>query len=171
METSMTAKQIVTLLHLKPHLEEGGYFIETYRSLESIPEKALPDRYQGYRSYSTAIYYLLTPETFSCIHRLQSDEIFHFYLGDPAEMLQLRPDGSGKVLILGPDILEGMRPQVIAPRGVWQGARLLPGGRFALLGTTVSSGFEHRDYESGKRDFLLQAYSQFRDLIMALTKG
>jgi hypothetical protein len=113
----ITADQIKTLLNLKSHPQEGGYFIETYRSLESIPEEALPDRYKGYRSYATAIYYLLTPETFSSIHRLQSDEIFHFYLGDPVEMLQLFPDGSGKIFILGTDILNGMKPQLIVPRG------------------------------------------------------
>ena len=86
------------------------------------------------------------------MHRLQTDEIFHFYLGDPVEMLQLGPDDSGKVLILGTNLLRGMRPQVIVPAGVWQGSRLLPGGRFALLGTTVSPGFERADYENGQRD-------------------
>ncbi len=167
----ITADQIKTSLHLKPHPEEGGYFVETYRSSEYIPAGALPDRYKGLRSYATAIYYLLTPETFSAIHRIQSDEIFHFYFGDPVEMLQLWPDGSGKTLILGSDFLNGMKPQVIVPRGIWQGARLLKGGRFALLGTTVSPGFEFADYESGRQDRLAESYPQFRDLIIALTKA
>ena len=162
--------QIIALLNLAPHPKEGGYFIETYRSPETISEKRLPSRYRGMRPFGTAIYYLLTPETFSAMHRLQSDEIFHFYLGDPVEMLQLWPDGSGKVLILGSDILSGMQPQVIVPKGVWQGARVLKNGRFALLGTTVSPGFEFADYKSGRRDDLIKSYSQFRDLITALTK-
>lgn len=166
----ITADQIKNIFNLKPHSEEGGYFIETYRSLESIPEEALPDRYKGFRSYATAIYYLLTPETFSLIHRLQSDEIFHFYLGDPVEMLQLFPDGSGRILILGSDILNGMKPQATVPRGVWQGARLFHGSRFALLGTTVSPGFDYKDYESGRRDVLLKSFPEFRDWIIALTK-
>jgi predicted cupin superfamily sugar epimerase len=85
----------------------------------------LPSRYKGVRLFGTAIYYLLTPETFSAMHRLPSDEIFHFYIGDPVEMLQLWPDGSIRVLILGSDILNGMQPQVVVPRGVWQGAKLL----------------------------------------------
>ncbi|HUL30572.1 MAG TPA: cupin domain-containing protein, partial [Thermodesulfobacteriota bacterium] len=139
-------------------------------SSEIIPEKALPSRYEGARSFGTAIYYLLTPETFSAMHRLRSDEIFHFYFGDPVEMLQLMPDGSGKVTTLGVDILHGMQPQVAVPRGVWQGARLLKEGRFALLGTTVSPGFEFADYESGHRDELVGSYPEFRDLILALTK-
>jgi predicted cupin superfamily sugar epimerase len=165
-----TADEIITLLNLKPHPEEGGYFVETYRSSETLSEKALPSRYKGIRSFGTAIYYLLTPETFSAMHRLQSDEVFHFYLGDPAEMLQLWPDGSGKVITIGSDILNGMQPQVIVPRGVWQGARLLKDGRFALLGPTVSPGFELADYESGRRDELVKSYPKFQDLITALTK-
>ena len=166
----LTADQIIALLNLTPHPKEGGYFRETYRSSEAISEKALPSRYRGTRSFATAIYYLLTPETFSAIHRLQSDEIFHFYLGDPVEMLQLWPDGSGKLIILGFDILRGMQPQVLVPRGVWQGARLRNGGRLAFLGTTVSPGFEFADYESGQRDELSKSYRQFRERIIALTK-
>lgn len=167
----ITTDQIINILHLKPHPEEGGYFVETYRSAENIPEEAFPFRYKGIRPYSTAIYYLLTPETFSAIHRLQSDEIFHFYLGDPAEMLQLWPDGSGRMVILGSDILNGMQPQLIVPRGVWQGSRLLKGGRFALLGTTVSPGFEFTDYVTGQRKDLVKSYPQFEDLIISLTKA
>ena len=165
----LTADQIIALFNLKPHPEEGGYFAETYRSSETLSEKALPSRYEGIRSFGTAIYYLLTPETFSAIHRLQSDEIFHFYFGDPVEMLQLRPDGSGKVITIGSDILNGMQPQVVVPRGAWQGAKLSKDGRFALLGTTVSPGFEWVDYESGRRDQLLKSYPQFREWIIALT--
>ena len=166
----ITPDQIKAMLHLKPHPEEGGYFAETYRSTEYIPEGVLPKRYKGIRSYATAIYYLLTPETLSAMHRLQSDEIFHFYLGDPVEMLQLWPDGSGRILILGPDILSGMQPQVIVPGGIWQGLRLLYAETFAFLGTTVSPGFEFSDYESGWRDVLVEAYPKFRDLIIALTR-
>lgn len=166
----ITADQIKTLLHLTPHPEEGGFFVETYRSTETISETALPSRYKGVRAFGTAIYYLLTPQTFSLIHRLGSDEIFHFYFGDPVEMLQLWPDQSGRVLILGSDMINGMRPQVVVPRGVWQGARLLKDGKFALLGTTVSPGFEFADYESGRRDQLVDAYPRFRDFIIALTK-
>jgi predicted cupin superfamily sugar epimerase len=167
----LTADQIKTLFNLKPHPEEGGFFVETYRSTETLSRELLPNRYKGDRSFSTAIYYLLTPGTFSTIHRLRSAEVFHFYLGDPVEMLQLWPDGSGRILILGSDILNGMEPQVIVPRGVWQGARLLKDGRFALSGTTVSPGFEFEDYEMGDRDELVKSYPRFRDLIIVLTKN
>jgi len=166
----LTADQIIAFLNLTPHPKEGGYFKEIYRSSEVIPEKALPSRYKGIRSLATAIYYLLTPETFSAMHRLQSDEIFHFYLGDPIEMLQLCADGTGRIVILGPDLHIGMQPQVIVPKGIWQGARLIKNGKFALLGTTVFPGFEFADYESGQRDDLIKSHPQFRERIIALTK-
>jgi len=166
----LTAERIIALLNLIPHPKEGGYFRETYRSSETVPEKTLPSRYKGIRSFTTAIYYLLTPETFSTMHRLQSDEIFHFYLGDPVEMLQLWPDGIGKTVILGSDLLRGMQPQLIVPGGVRQGARLLKNRKFALLGATVSPGFELADYEAGERDDLIKSYPQFREWIIALTK-
>lgn len=165
----LTVDRIKSLLNLEPHPTEGGYYVETYRSDEQIPNDSLPERYTGARSLATAIYYLLTPETFSAMHRLQTDEIFHQYLGDPVEMLQLWPDGSGRVVTIGSALQEGMRPQVVVPKGVWQGARLCTGGRFALLGTTVSPGFEFEDYESGRRGVLVDSYPQFRDLIVALT--
>ena len=161
----ITVDKIKSLLNLTPHPEEGGYFVETYRSQQHLPEGG-----EGKIALATAIYYLLTPDTFSEIHRLPADEVFHFYLGDPVEMLQLLPDGSGKVIALGSDILNGMHPQIIVMKGVWQGARLLPGGEFALLGTTMSPGFEFADYESGKRDALVESYPQFRDLISILTR-
>ncbi len=166
----ITAEQLIALLHLKPHPEEGGHFAETYRSDESIPGKALPPRYRGARSFTTAIYYLLTAASFSAMHRLQTDEIFHFYLGDPVEMLQLLPDGSGRIVLIGTDIEGGMEPQVLVPKGVWQGSRLLSGGHFALLGTTVSPGFEFSDYETGERDLLVRSYPGFRNQILSLTK-
>lgn len=166
----ITAEELISRLGLQPHPQEGGAYVETYRSAEQIPKAALPDRYGGSRWLSAAIYYLLTPDTFSAMHRLQSDEIFHFYLGDPVEMLHLRPDGSGRILILGPRIEEGMHPQLIVPRGVWQGSRLRPGGSLALMGTTMSPGFEYADYEHGQRDGLLAAYPDFREMITALTR-
>ena len=165
----ITIEGILSLLRLKPHPGEGGYFVETYRSNEFIPASILPGRYKGARSFATAIYYLLTSDTFSAMHRLQTDEIFHFYSGYPVEMLQLWPDGSGTIITLGADFLKGARPQVVVPRGVWQGARLSTGGRFALLGTTVSPGFEWADYEAGQRDSLTLSYPRFRDLIFSLT--
>src|SRR5438876_1104235 len=98
----MSAQELIDFLHLQPHPKEGGHFRETYRAGETIASAGLPARYGSARAHGTAIYYLLTPGTFSALHRLQSDEIFHFYLGDPVRMLQLGPDGKGHSVVLGP---------------------------------------------------------------------
>ena len=160
----------MSMLNLSPHVE-GGYFCETYRSNEEIPSSNLPGRYNGERCFGTAIYYMLTADSFSAMHKLRTDEVFHFYLGDPVEMLILNPDGTGRVLLLGPDILNGMQPQVVVPRDTWQGLRLLSGGNYALLGTTVAPGFEFADFITGERDELIGQYPDFRDYITSLTRG
>ena len=120
----MDAEKLKLLLALKPLAVEGGFYAESYRSSERLSRANLPQRYSTDRAFGSAIYYLLTPETFSAIHRLASDEIYHFYLGDPVELLLLGEDGSGEVLTIGPDLESGMRPQALAPRGAWQGSRL-----------------------------------------------
>lgn len=165
----LTAEQLIAHLKLQPHPREGGFFCETYRAAETLSAGALPVRYGADRSVSTAIYYLLAPNSISALHRLASDEVFHFYLGDPVQMLQLFPDGSGQSIILGPDILGGQQLQVLAPRGVWQGSSLLPGGSFALLGCTVAPGFDYADYEHGQRAALTEQYPEFTALIRRLT--
>src|SRR5271170_4889157 len=165
----MTAEEIKQRLGLEKHPREGGYFVQTWKSEEEIPLDALPSRYRGARAAGTAIYYLLEPSTFSEMHRLASDEVFHFYLGDPMEMLQLWPDGSSRVVTLGSDLAAGMLPQLVVPKNVWQGSRLVPGGKIALLGCTVSPGFDYADYETGKRENLLREYPESAALIEALT--
>jgi predicted cupin superfamily sugar epimerase len=104
------------------------------------------------------------------MHRLQSDEVFHFYAGDAVEMLQLREDGRGATVVIGNDLLRGQRPQAVVERGVWQGSRLVKGGRWALLGCTVSPGFEFDDYETGERAELCAGWPEFAEKIEALTR-
>lgn len=147
----MNAREIISLLKLQPHQKEGGFFAETYKS-----------------EYSTAIYYLLTADTFSALHRLSYDEIYHFYLGDPVELLMLHPDGQGEVMTVGNDLAAGMRPQLVVPKGVWQGSKLRTGGAFALLGTTMAPGFNIKDYEAGNKDELIKQYPDWRDMITSL---
>jgi predicted cupin superfamily sugar epimerase len=144
---------------------------ETYRSELTIVNSALPPDYEGDRSVSTAIYYLLTPSIYSGLHRLPTDEIFHFYLGQPVEMLQLFPDGRGELITLGVDLAAGMRPQIVVPGGTWQAARLTAGGRFALMGTTVAPGFDFRDFHAATAadvDQLKDRYPSLADVIRSL---
>jgi predicted cupin superfamily sugar epimerase len=165
----MDIPEIVARLGLQPHPTEGGYFAETYRSADILAADAIDPSYNGPRSVATAIYYLITPDSFSAMHRVASDEVFHFYLGDPVEQLHLRPDGGGGVFTLGPDLMAGQHLQLLVPRGTWQGARLMPGGRFALLGATVAPGFEFADYDHGDRSALSAAFPDFAAKIEALT--
>lgn len=141
----MDASKIIETLGLEPHPEEGGFYRETYRSVACF-EPGPP--FDGARATGTAIYYLLTADTYSAMHRLPGDEIFHHYAGDPVEMLLLHSDGSSEVVVLTSDLASG-RPQQVVPGGVWQGSRLRAGGAFALLGTTMSPGFEFSDYATG----------------------
>lgn len=168
----MDVKRLMAALGLTPLPIEGGYFYQTYKSEERIPRAALPERYTSDRAFATAIYFLLTADTdcFSALHRLTTDEIYHFYLGDPVEMLLLHADGSSERVILGQDILNGQKVQCVAPKGAWQGSHMLAGGEWALLGTTMAPGFEPEDFELGKREELIKKFPQARELIVALTR-
>lgn len=136
-------------LGLVPLPHEGGFFVETFRSAESA-----------------AIYYLLDAASASAMHRLRCDEVFHFYAGDPVEMLLLAPDLCSRIEILGPAIGRGERPQIVVPRGTWQGARLVDGGRFALIGTTTSPAFAWSDFELGDIEALKGIYPSAADAII-----
>ena len=165
----MTGKKIIDILDLHPLPKEGGYYRETYRSEETISPDALPVRYANSKSMSTAIYFLLTPDTCSTLHKLPTDEIFHFYLGDPVIMLQLHPDLTSEVITLGPEIDNGRHVQVIVPKDTWQGSLLKAGGKYALLGTTMAPGFDFSEYEEGVRDSLVDQYPEQKELIEKLT--
>ena len=160
----VTAEEIKRLLNLQPHPVEGGWFRRTYTSAVSVALLG------GVRPYGTAIYYLLEEGTFSEMHVLASDEIFHFYLGDPVEMLQLQPDGGSKLVTLGPDLAAGQHVQLVVRAGVWQGTRLVGGGKVALLGCTVTPGFDFADYRSGSYEELAAGWPLVAARIRALTR-
>lgn len=165
----ITADYLKAHLGLEPLPHEGGYFAETYRASGQLPADLLPAACGGPRSPSTAIYYLLTPDTFSALHRLPGDEVYHFYLGDPIDLLILHPDGKGELRRLGQDLPAGMSLQTVVPGGTFQGSRLVPGGTYALLGTTMAPGFDFADFQAGDRDQLLAAYPAFSEEIRART--
>ena len=160
--------RLIDLLQLKPLPQEGGYFVESYRSNGSIPAHEFGVGYSGPRSLATAIYFLLTANSFSALHRLVGDEIYHFYAGDPVQLLELFPDGSSRITMLGSDILGGMVPQHIVRGGVWQGSRLISGGQYALLGTTMAPGFDFEDFVKGRAEDLVTQYPERADLIRLL---
>lgn len=163
-----TADEIIAALKLQPHPIEGGYFRETFRSTASA--RGEPSG-EGSRALCTSIYYLLTPESFSEMHRLPTEEIYHLYLGGPLRMLQLLPDGTDREILIGSNVLAGQEPQLVVPARAWQGSLLEPGAPYALLGATMSPGFDYRDYEQGTRDQLIPQYPRAEALIRRLTRG
>ncbi|MHC4743734.1 MAG: cupin domain-containing protein [Planctomycetota bacterium] len=164
----VTAEQIIEMFGMKPLEGEGGYYVETYRSTQLISQTDLPGRYGGDRHISSAILYLLTPDTFSRLHRLYGDEVWHFYLGDPVTMLHLHPDGSHDLITLGHDIQAGQQLQTLVPAGTWQGAFLNEAGKFALMGTTMAPAFDPKDFEPADRNDLMGQYPH-QELILRLS--
>src|SRR3954453_14285649 len=110
----LTADQIRATLGLQPH-PTCSFVTETYRSTVVIPEDALPPQFAGSRPLGSALYFMVTPQAHVMMHRIRSDQLYHHYLGDPLEVLMLLPDGSGRVVVVGSDLLAGMRPQLLIP--------------------------------------------------------
>ncbi len=168
----LTARAIIDALGLEPLPVEGGMFRQTFLAAETIAAAALPERYARDKALSTAIYYLLddAPDSFSALHRLPTDEVYHFYLGDPVELLVLPPGGRGEVVRLGQDLEAGMRVQTVVAAGCWQGSRLADGRELSLLGATMAPGFEWQDFEAGDGGALSVQYPDFRQQIKRLIR-
>jgi len=151
MTAELSSEEVIELLGLEPLPEEGGMWTRTL-----------------YDGKSSAIYYLLRRNDFSAMHRLVGDEIYHHYSGDPVEMLLLHPDGSHSTPVLGPDLKNGHRPQLIVPKGVWQGSLTL--GDWSLVGTTMAPPYEDDDFELGDREFLKTGWPEVDSEIEKLTR-
>lgn len=155
----MTAKEVIDLLGLEPLEIEGGMFRCMYVNRHKI----------GAAPATQAIYYLLTENSFSHMHKLTSDEVWHFYMGDPVELCCLHEDGSTSTHILGTDLAEGMRPQHVVMEGTWQGAKLFKGGKWALLGTQMCPCYTEGCYSHGNREELIEKYPLAKEKIEATT--
>lgn len=154
------AKAIIRLLDLQPNTVEGGYFAGTYppADMQNPP--------------SSAIYYFLGKSDRSVMHQVKGDMLYHFYKGDPVEMLLLYPEGSpvkSEVVIFSNDIVAGGRPMMVIPGGTWIGSRVLKGGSWSLMGVTMAPPFNPAEYAIGNRDKLIAEYPKQRRMIIALT--
>ncbi len=150
----ISLEEIKKLYDFEPIPVEGGFFVSTYRS-----------------NNSSAILFLETKDDFSRIHKLKGDEVYHFYLGDPVEILLLNEDGRGEIKILGQDLLNNEQVQLVVKANTWQGSRLKDGGKygFALMGTTMAPSFKYEDFEGGNKEELLKKYPEFQELIKSLS--
>jgi uncharacterized protein len=161
------AQYWINHLGLSPH-PEGGYYRATYKSDLTIARNALPSSYQGDRSASTAIYFLLDGRNFSAFHRIASDEVWHFYAGSSLVVYVIDPDGDYSELHLGDVADEAF--QAVVKAGCWFASRVKDAAGFALVGCTVAPGFDFADFELAVRPELVAAYPQYRKLIEELTR-
>jgi predicted cupin superfamily sugar epimerase len=164
-----SAKEWIEGLRLQRH-PEGGYYRETYRSAEGVAKAVLPDRFGGDRAFSTAIYFLLAGDDFSALHRIKSDEVWHFYDGAPLTVHVIDPAGRYAAIKLGRSLADGEVPQAVVPAGWLFGASLGGRGSYALVGCTVAPGFDFDDFELPGREDLCRQYTQHRALIELLTR-
>lgn len=153
---------------MQPH-PEGGFFAETYRSTESVPQAALPARFAGVRAFSTAIYFLLESHNRSALHRIQSDEVWHFYAGGPLEVFVIEPNtGVLTVIRLGNRPDRGEVFQAVVRAGCWFGSKPMTGSDFSLVGCTVAPGFDFADFELADRAEMLRQFPQHQAVIEVL---
>ncbi len=156
-------------LQLEAH-PEGGYFRQTYRADVIIEKTALPASYSGDRAVSTAIYFLLEGKNFSAFHRLRSDEMWHFYAGDPLVVHVIGPEGKYSTILLGSDPEAGQVFQAVVKAGCWFASHVADWKGWALVGCTVAPGFDFEDFELGKREELVAKYPQHGEVIERLTR-
>lgn len=162
-------ERLVRALGMQSH-PEGGHFVETFRSPERLSGDALPARFGGgSRAMSTAILYLLAGGESSRWHRLRADEVWHHHVGGPLTLHLLVPGEGHRELVLGRDAAAGERLQAVVPHGTWFGAEVAPGIPFALVGCTVSPGFEFEDFELGTREALAAEFPSERAWVERLT--
>lgn len=166
----LSAERVIELLGLTPLYGEGGMYRQTYCSDEILPMSCLPGR-ACEKPLSSAIYYMLNRNSFSRLHRLSSDEVYHFYYGGTVEMLLLIPNGNGRVVRLGADLEKGDQFQLVVPRNTWQGLHMIGDAEFALLGTTMAPAYDQTDFEEGDLQTLIDSYPDFEDLIRVLSQA
>lgn len=165
----LNAETLVNYFEMLPH-PEGGYYKETYRSNELIAQNALPERFVGDRSFSTAIYFLLEKGYFSGFHKIQSDECWHFYAGQSLLIYVLHHNGSLEIIKLGNNVLNGEVFQAVVPAGCWFASEPAPNSEFSFVGCTVAPGFDFADFELAKAEELVKVFSQHEALITRLCR-
>jgi predicted cupin superfamily sugar epimerase len=156
-------------LGMIPH-PEGGYYLATYKSDLTIVKSALPSGFQGDRSASTAIYFLLNGRDFSAFHRIASDEVWHFYAGNALIVYVIDAEGNYSELHLGNGSDDGEVFQAVVRAGCWFASRVKDSAGFALVGCTVAPGFDFADFELATRSQLIRTYPAHLRLIEELTR-
>lgn len=163
------AQFLIDKLNLESH-PEGGFFKETYRSKGNISKTALPNSFSGDRNYSTGIYFLLTSDTFSAFHRINQDEMWHFYEGSPLTIHMINSEGVHWSQKIGLNIEQDEQPQFTVPADVWFAAEVNESNSYTLVGCTVSPGFDFADFELADPEILTLSFPQHTQLIHRFTR-
>ncbi|MFT6879391.1 MAG: putative cupin superfamily sugar epimerase [Psychromonas sp.] len=154
-------------LALIPH-PEGGFYRETYRSEDSLV--LMVDGLEKRRHYATGIYFLMETSNFSAFHRIKSDELWHFYAGDPLEVFFIDDSGGLQRLLLGQNPENGEKLQALVPANLWFASRPLKNSRYSLVGCTVSPGFDFDDFEMAQSEVLTHKFPIHQVIIEELTR-
>lgn len=154
----------VEKLEMQAH-PEGGYFKETYRSTEMVI-----NRNGQKRSASTGIYFLITSENFSAFHKIESDEMWHYYAGSPLSVYMIDDSGKLDILKVGPNIEKGEQLQAVVPAGCWFASRVDESNTYSLVGCTVAPGFDFEDFVLAKREELIAQHPEHQEIITSLTR-
>src|SRR6187399_2077022 len=162
-------KRLIKQFEMQPHFE-GGWYKQTYKSNEQVAAAALPGRFGGDRSFSTAIYFLLEKGNFSAFHRIKSDECWHFYAGDPLLIYIIEQNGEIKIISLGNDLEKGQSFQYVVPANCWFASRPASESEYSFVGCTVSPGFEFDDFELADATVLSTIYPQHKHIIIELCR-
>ena len=165
----MTVDYIVKELKLIPH-PEGGYYKETYRSDSIIKDSCLENAFIGDRNLATCIYFLIEEGNFSALHKIKSDETWHFYYGDALEVIEIDQDGNLLKTNIGSNLLNGETFQYTVKANNWFGSRVSGSGKFSLVGCSVYPGFDFKDFEMASKHQLTQDYPQHHKIIIELTR-
>lgn len=161
----MNVNDYIKNLQLLPH-PEGGYYKETYRSEATTNFEG----FNGKRNYSTGIYFLIEKANFSALHRIKSDEMWHFYAGDALEVIELTPEGKLIITQVGSNLQNEEVFQYTVKAGHWFGSRVKKGGEFSLVGCTVAPGFDFADFEMADRKILTKLFPEHQKIITELTR-
>lgn len=163
-----TANYWIEKLQLEQHIE-GGAYRRTYEAALQLPQTILPGSFNGDRPVATGIYFLLQANQFSAMHRIASDELWHFYYGDALEIFEIKKEGTLHIHLLGNNPANGEQFQAMVQSGSWFGSKVTKAGSYSLVGCTVSPGFHFDDFELGARETLIEQFPQHKAIITQLT--
>jgi predicted cupin superfamily sugar epimerase len=164
----MNSKEIIDFFDLSKH-PEGGYYKETYRSKGEILSENLGTNFDGNRNYCTSIYFLLTSDKFSAFHKINQDEIWHFYTGTVLKLHLISPNGAYHFVLIGNNFLNGETPQFTVPANYYFAAEVLEKDSFSFVGCTVSPGFDFRDFVLPSCKELCNEFPKHFEIITQLT--